>query len=141
MEYKIPSDLSNIGRPQGMLAFRKIGFGQSKLKSKNKLNGFQTLPKLENISYSSLGNSNNGLQPQHRRRHTTSLRSGQHSRRANHRANQNQRSKSRNQRHKRRNHRHHNRRHDPLTLRDIANDQPMPSGNCILLMVNNNLRK
>ena len=134
MEFKIPSDLASIGRNQGIRELRKIDLDLSKLKSKNNLNGFQTLPKLENISYSPRGNSNKGLEPQHHRRHTNSLPSGQHNRRGNRRPNQNHHSKSRNQRHKRRNHRHHNRRHDPLILRDIANDQPISSGNFILLM-------
>lgn len=140
MEFKIPSDLASIGHHQGIRQFRKIDLDLSKLKSKNKLDGFQTLPKLENIKYSPLGNSNNGFPPQHRRRHTTASHSGKHSRRGNRRTNQNHHSKSRNQRHKRRNHRHHNRRHDPLTLRDIANDQPTSSGNLILLILHNGIK-
>ena len=140
MEFKIPSDLASIGQHQGVREFRKVDLGRSKLKSKNKLKGFQTLPKLENISYSPLGNSNNGLQPQHHRRHTNALHSGQHSRKGNRRANQNHHSKSRNQRHKRRNHRHHNRRHDPLILRDIANDQPISPGNLIVLILHNGIK-
>ena len=128
IELKIPSDLASIGQHKGVREFRKINLDLSKLKSKTKLNGFQTLPKLENISVSSVGNSNSRLQPQHHRRHTNSLRSGQKSRRPNHRANQSHHSKSRDQRHKRRNHRHHNRRHNPLILQDIVNDQPMSQG-------------
>ena len=127
LEFKIPSDLADIGNNQklsGIRGSQKPGLDLSNLKQKRKMKGFQTLPKLENISYSSQPrNTNNDLQSTHRRRHT---KAGQHHKKSNRHVIH---SKPHQQRHKRRNNRRHNRRHNPLLLRDIANDQPVsPSG-------------
>ena len=118
MEFKIPSDLADIGNIQkhsGIQESQNSGINLSNLKQKRRMKGFQTLPKLENISYSSTSsNSNNGLQSTPRRRHT---KIGKHHKKSH--------SKSHQPRHKRRNNRRHNRRHNPMLLRDIANDQPV----------------
>ena len=125
MDFKIPSDLADIGNNQKFSGIRGSQItGVSNLKQKRKMKGFQTLPKLENISYSSQHrNTNDDLQSTHRRRHT---KAELHHKKPNHHSVY---SKPHQPRHKRRNNRRHNRRHNPQLLRDIANDQPVaPSG-------------
>ena len=125
MEFKIPSDLADIGNQykSSISSWSKSsGSDMSNRKQKRKMKGkgFQTLPKLENISYAPNSRSNNNeLQAPHDRRHTKT---------AHHKKS---RSKPHQARHKRRNNRRNNRRHNPMLLRDIANDQPVSNSGMI----------
>ena len=126
MEFKIPSDLADIGNPHKLSISswsKSSGSDMSNRKQKRKMKskGFQTLPKLENISYAPNSRSNNNeLQAPHERRHT---KTAQHHKKS--------RSKPHQNRHKRRNNRRNNRRHNPMLLRDIANDQPVPNSGMV----------
>ena len=117
MEFKIPSDLADIGNyhKSSINSWSKSsGSGMAKMK------GFHTLQKLENISYAPNSRSNNNeLQAPHDRRHTKTA----HLKKS--------RSKPHQARHKRRNNRRNNRRHNPRLLRDIANDQPISNSGMV----------
>ena len=126
IEWKVPTDLANI-QPNSFSSEAQIYHKKNSLQSKNKLNGFQTLPKLENISYSSLVEENDDLSEYHQQR-TKVLNSRRRKGKGGRRKPRNHHKKSRNHRNKAKNQRRHNRRHDPLMLRDIANDQPVSSG-------------
>ena len=126
IEWKVPTDLANI-QPNSFTSDEQMSQKRNFLQSKNKLNGFQTLPKLENISYSSLVEENDDLSEYHQQR-TKVLNSRRRKGKGGRRKPRNHHKKSRNHRNKAKNQRRHNRRHDPLMLRDIANDQPVSSG-------------
>ena len=125
MEFKIPSDLADIGNPHKLSISswsKSSGSDMSNRKQKRKMKskGFQTLPKLENISYAPNSRSNNNeLQAPHERRHI---------KKAHHKKSP---SKPHQVRHKRRNNRRNNRRHNPMHLRDIANDQPVSNSGMV----------
>ena len=123
MEFKIPKDLADIGNHHKLSInslSKSSGSGMSNQKPKRKLKGFETLPKLETISYAPNSRSNNNeLQAPHERRHTKT---------AHHKKS---RSKPHQNRHKRRNNRRNNRRHNPMLLRDIANDQPVSNSGMV----------
>ena len=123
MEFKIPSDLADIGNhhklPINSLS-KSSGAGVSNQKQKRKLKAFETLPKLETISYAPNSRSNNNeLQAPHDRRHTKT---------AHHKKS---RSKPHQARHKRRKNRRNNGMHNPMLLRDIANDQPISNSGMV----------
>ena len=126
IEWKVPTDLANI-QPNSFSFEDQQSHKKNFLQSRNKLNGFQTLPKLENISYSSLVEENDDLSEYHQQR-TKVLNSRRRKGKGGRRKPRNHHKKSRNHRNKAKNQRRHNRRHDPLMLRDIANDQPVSSG-------------
>ena len=132
MEFKIPAesvaDIKHLLQRPGRAEFRPFDFAMDRVEAKRKKNTFQILPKLENISYSPRGNSNN-LRQQHRRRHTSIQHEGQHhGRKIHHAVHQSYRSKSRNRQHQRKHRLHHNPRYDPELLKDIANDEPLSTG-------------
>ena len=123
MEFKIPSDLADIGNHHKLSInslSKSSGVGVSNQKQKRKLKAFETLPKLETISYAPNSRSNNNeLQAPHERRHI---------KKAHHKKSP---SKPHQVRHKRRNNRRNNRRHNPMHLRDIANDQPVSNSGMV----------
>ena len=124
MEFKIPKDLADIGNHLKLSInslSKSSGSGMSNQQQKRKLKGFETLPKLETISYAPNSRSNNyELQTPHERRHT---KTAQHHKKS--------RSKTHQNRDKRRHNRRNNRKHDPNLLREIANDQPVSNSGMI----------
>ena len=130
MTFKIPTEFSNIiHRPRisGIPVFKKFELNKARIEAKRKENAFQTLPKLEHISYSPTVNDVNGRQ-QHHRRHTNVGNPGHQHSRSNNQTIKNHRSKVHNRQRKHRSHRRHNPRHDPLLLKEIALDEKLSTG-------------
>ena len=123
MEFKIPRDLADIGNHHKLSInslSKSSGSGMSNQKPKRKLKGFETLPKLETISYAPNSRSNNNQhQALHERRHT---KIAQHKK---------SRSKSHQARRKRKNNSRNNLRHNHMLLREIANDQPVSNSGMV----------